>query len=267
MKKIPISEIFYSIQGEGRYTGRPMLFIRTFGCNFTCSGFTSATGEVTGCDTKYAWSKEGLKDTLKYDLLGLWKACTNMLPNKSWYSESGLPVILCFTGGEPMLHQKFLIEFLRSITEGGLPGPETILFETNCSIPMLDEFYLELKEWLDQDSDRSLVWSNSPKLSNSGEKQELAIRPEIYTNQNFGMCEIDSYLKFVTLGTEEELYEINEVVARYGAYPHDVYLMPAGETFLQQTESIKQVAEACLKYGYTLSARVHTWIWDNSKGT
>jgi len=45
-----ISEIFYSIQGEGELTGIPSVFVRTSGCNLRC----------TWCDTKYAsWTPEG----------------------------------------------------------------------------------------------------------------------------------------------------------------------------------------------------------------
>ena len=36
---IRYSEIFYSIQGEGRWMGTPSVFIRLFGCNFECRGF------------------------------------------------------------------------------------------------------------------------------------------------------------------------------------------------------------------------------------
>src|SRR3954470_17763292 len=45
-----ISEIFYSIQGEGELTGMPSVFVRTSGCNLRC----------TWCDTPYAsWNPEG----------------------------------------------------------------------------------------------------------------------------------------------------------------------------------------------------------------
>src|SRR4030095_13061860 len=45
-----ISEIFYSIQGEGELTGMPSVFVRTSGCNLRCSW----------CDTPYAsWNPEG----------------------------------------------------------------------------------------------------------------------------------------------------------------------------------------------------------------
>ena len=47
MSKIKIAELFYSIQGEGRYMGVPSVFLRTFGCNFTCGGFGMPKGEMS----------------------------------------------------------------------------------------------------------------------------------------------------------------------------------------------------------------------------
>jgi len=47
MEKIKLAELFYSIQGEGRYMGVPSVFMRTFGCNFKCAGFGMPKGELT----------------------------------------------------------------------------------------------------------------------------------------------------------------------------------------------------------------------------
>ena len=37
--KVRYTEIFYSLQGEGRWVGTPSVFLRLFGCNFKCQGF------------------------------------------------------------------------------------------------------------------------------------------------------------------------------------------------------------------------------------
>ena len=51
MAKIKVSEVFYSLQGEGRFVGVPSVFLRTYGCNFTCAGFGCKPGEKsTGAD-------------------------------------------------------------------------------------------------------------------------------------------------------------------------------------------------------------------------
>ena len=77
MSKIKVAELFYSIQGEGRYMGVPSVFLRTFGCNFTCAGFGMPRGQLseeaknvdptqyksynelplvsTGCDSYASW--------------------------------------------------------------------------------------------------------------------------------------------------------------------------------------------------------------------
>jgi len=53
---VRISEIFYSIQGEGRLIGTPSVFIRTSGCNLRC----------VWCDTPYtSWTPEGEDWTIK----------------------------------------------------------------------------------------------------------------------------------------------------------------------------------------------------------
>src|SRR5688572_246977 len=74
-----IAELFYSIQGEGKLTGVPSVFVRASGCNLRC----------TWCDTPYAsWSPEG--ENLEIDAI---VRQVRTYPSKH--------VVL--TGGEPMI--------------------------------------------------------------------------------------------------------------------------------------------------------------------
>jgi organic radical activating enzyme len=63
MRKLYLSECFYSLQGEGKRVGIPSIFIRFTGCNMECQGFgvkynDPITGELKyGCDSYYAVDK------------------------------------------------------------------------------------------------------------------------------------------------------------------------------------------------------------------
>jgi 7-carboxy-7-deazaguanine synthase len=72
-----VSELFYSLQGEGRHTGQPTIFIRTTGCNLRC----------TYCDTTYAY-EDGIA----------------MTPDEILQAIAKYPCrTCCVTGGEPLL--------------------------------------------------------------------------------------------------------------------------------------------------------------------
>jgi 7-carboxy-7-deazaguanine synthase len=78
-----ISEIFLSLQGEGRNTGRPVVFIRFYGCAVCCSY----------CDSKYTWSdnKDEYLDMSAEDIV---KAVKDIDPKCC---------SICITGGDPDL--------------------------------------------------------------------------------------------------------------------------------------------------------------------
>ncbi|TMS42671.1 MAG: 7-carboxy-7-deazaguanine synthase QueE [Methanobacterium sp.] len=110
-----ISEIFSSIQGEGKLVGRRQVFIRFSGCNLTCNY----------CDTPQSRDpKQG--ECLSTDEL---QTRVENLITPDFHS-------LSLTGGEPLLHADFIREFLENY-------PRDALLETNGSLPH------ELKKILD----------------------------------------------------------------------------------------------------------------------
>jgi 7-carboxy-7-deazaguanine synthase len=100
-----ISEIFYSLQGEGVLTGVPSVFIRTAGCNLACPW----------CDTRHAWSREGAAEWSVEALLGV---------VARWPQARHCVV----TGGEPTLEPE-LPELTRRLHAAGLH----ITIETNAT--------------------------------------------------------------------------------------------------------------------------------------
>ena len=142
--KLKVSELFYSAQGEGRYVGVPSIFLRMFGCNFTCSGFGMPSGmasreadEVvksiglyksfeelplvnTGCDSYASWHPDFKHLSPTYTVEQLVDKMTELLPNGSWLQPNGNIVHLVITGGEPLLGwQRAYPELLDALAEIG----------------------------------------------------------------------------------------------------------------------------------------------------
>jgi len=100
-----ITEIFYSIQGEGMLAGLPTVFIRSTGCNLRCRY----------CDTTYAY--EG----------GTTMSIQHILDEIKQYHCSQI----CVTGGEPLI-QKETLELLTRLQKQNYQ----ICLETNGSQPL-----------------------------------------------------------------------------------------------------------------------------------
>ncbi len=80
-KVLPVMEYFYTIQGEGFYSGVPCYFIRLAGCDVGCSF----------CDVKESWEKDN-HPLYSIEQIVAWVSSTNA--NK-----------VVITGGEPLMHQ------------------------------------------------------------------------------------------------------------------------------------------------------------------
>lgn len=300
MAKYEWSEVFMSIEGEARYAGHPTAYIRFTMCNFTCKGFNNpekldTTSEAVlgfnpadykdiysiplitrGCDSIYSWDdkfkhmwKKGTQDDLVREL-------TAILPHNSFKNpKSGKRTILSLTGGEPTLRMKFLPQLL---AHPDLAECRHILIETNCSVPLKEAHLLELIDWAASGGmERPLgriTWSNSPKLSVSGEKWEDAIRPDIAMMQRLTDCSgvwFDQYFKFVCGPNETDFVEVERAMDEYYAagIPRDVevYVMPTACTEEQQQAVSATVANMCIQRGYIYCHRIQNSVFGNGVGT
>jgi organic radical activating enzyme len=282
MSKIKIAELFYSIQGEGRYMGVPSVFLRTFGCNFKCQGFGMSRGELsneannidpslygdykqlplvsTGCDSYASWDPRFKHLSPVLDSSAIANAIMDMLPHNKWQDEH-----LVITGGEPLLGwQRAYPDLLDHPTMNGL---RNITFETNGTQKIDSEFknYLVDNFWLYGCEGKEITFSVSAKLPASGEKWEEAILPEV-------VCEYEqvgtTYLKFV-VSTEEDIKDAERAVEQYRAagFKGHVYLMPVGGVESVYSLNAKSVALAAMKRGLRYSDRLQVPLFKNEWGT
>ena len=286
--KIKVSELFYSLQGEGRFVGVPSVFLRTYGCNFTCAGFGCKPGEKstgadevaktvelykdftslplveTGCDSYASWHPAFKHLSPNYTTEELVEGMLKLTPNNMWQQNNGNDVHLVITGGEPLLGwQRAYGELLSHPRMADL---KNITFETNGTQKLSEDFKAFLRNWsLDgQGFLREVTFSVSAKLSASGEKAEDAICPEVVNEyQAFG----NVYLKFV-VETEDHVAEAVQAVDKFraGGFKGVVYLMPQGGVVKPYEENKLNIANICCEQGWNYSPRLHVDLWGNGWG-
>ena len=283
MSKIKIAELFYSIQGEGRYMGVPSVFLRTFGCNFKCAGFGMPRGEAsqevetianrisefkdynelplvsTGCDSYASWDPrfKDLSPMLTSEAIA--DRIMEILPQDHWKDEH-----LVITGGEPLLGwQRAYPELLDNPKMAGL---KEITFETNGTQKLTEEFKEYLAHWqMYTDFAKEVTFSVSAKLPCSGEKWEEAILPEVVCEyEDFGTA----YLKFV-IATEQDFADAECAIGAYRAagFKGHVYLMPVGGVESVYALNNKNVALLAMKNGLRYSDRLQVPLFKNEWGT
>ena len=261
--------------------GVPSIFLRTFGCNFTCDGFGMPRGEKsderdiiaqhadqykeykslplvnTGCDSYASWDVrfKHLSPVLTIDAIV--DAILRMLPHGKWKDEH-----LVITGGEPLLGWQKAYPALLSHKD--MVRLEALTFETNGTQELTREFSEYLKIHWRKGWDR-LTFSVSPKLSVSGEKWENAIKPEVVMQyQEHG----HAYLKFV-VANEIDVAEAEMAVECYrdNGFTGPVYLMPVGGVESVYVMNNRNVALLAMKKGWRYSDRLQVPLFKNEWGT
>ena len=282
MSHLKVSELFYSIQGEGRFMGVPSVFLRTYGCNFTCGGFGMNKGELsserdviaikaedytdykslplvsTGCDSYASWDPrfKHLSPVLTTD--SIVDSIMDILPHNRWLDEH-----LVITGGEPLLGWQRAYPDLLSNEK--MRSLKEITFETNGTQELSQDLTVYLQQWKINREKNALTFSVSPKLSISGEKWSEAICPSIIRQyETVGFV----YLKFV-IATKEDALEADKAVKEFrnAGFRGPVYFMPCGGVESLYNLNAKNVAIEAMNRGYRYSDRLQVPLFKNEWGT
>ena len=229
-----ISELFFSIQGEGELTGIPSVFVRTSGCNLRCRW----------CDTKYSsWTPEGENVDIE-ELVE--KVC----------SYPARHVVI--TGGEPMI-AKDIKEFVDLLKQSG----KHITIETAGTIAP-NGIQCDLASISPKLSD------STPEKS---EISEEWIERHDSTRIDYNILNewIDSYefqLKFV-VSRREGINEVKCIIDKIESdiLPEKVLLMPEGTDSETIHSRYDMLVDLCKENGFRMCNRLHLDLFGNTRGT
>lgn len=235
-----ISELFYSIQGEGKLIGVPSVFVRASGCNLRC----------VWCDTPYAsWTPEG-ED---WSIDKIVQAVDQLVLHATGDCNGGHVVL---TGGEPMI-----MPDIGDLAHAFKIRHHHITIETAATV------------FKDMPMDLA---SLSPKLSNStphdrdGGRFALAHdknRINVPVIQQFVDHAPDFQLKFV-VSEQKDLDEIDALLSQINGWrPSDVLLMPEGTDAQTLRSRSAWISDICKRTGYRYCPRLHVELYGNTRGT
>lgn len=231
-----ISEMFYSVQGEGISSGVPSLFIRFSGCNLMCGGSGGhllKDGRATWhCDSEKVWRNQ--KTIMIQDI-------TDMIaPHQSAFQDHIAHIIL--TGGEPTL-----------------PGNAKACREIIQAFP--DYFFeIETNGTINSDLFQMVHQINcSPKLANSGMPPAIRVNPNALASIK---AHANHWFKFVVANDSD----FHEAMRTYQPYDYRIILMPACDSIDQLSEMTKKVWEMAMKYGVRMCTRMHILAYNQLTG-
>jgi 7-carboxy-7-deazaguanine synthase len=224
-----VSEIFYSIQGEGTLAGVPSVFVRLSGCNLRC----------TWCDTPYAsWNPEGrdmMLGEVLADVRGRWS--THVV----------------VTGGEPMISDK-IVELTQGLKDLGLhitiETAGTVYKEVTCDLMSISP----------------KLANSTPHEREEGkwvpQHERLRYQPKVLRKL---MREYEYQLKFV-VSAPGDIDEIEAIAKETKADPAKVVLMPEGTTVEAIRERTPWIIDLCKRERFRFSPRLHIDVWGNERG-
>jgi len=229
--------LFYTLQGEGPTIGIPAVFLRLHLCNLQCD-WSAYGGEI--CDAWYTWKTDTEEYWREHHIL--------KFSDVRQYMQNSNCRRLVITGGEPLLQQHNIVEFL-----GKIPLDYDIEIETNGTI--------ELDSRLQHFA--RLQINCSPKLHKSGNaEQRSLVASALTTINNFH----NSNFKFVVVD-DADLEEVVYVVDEFNLQREKVIIMPEGTSVAVLSKRMIELADNVKRLGFRLTPRLQCFLYGNTRRT
>ena len=217
--KMKINEMFESIQGEGRYAGKPAFFVRLSGCNRKCSW----------CDTNYHTSYENMSV----------KTVIEKIKN-----HKGKRIV--FTGGEPLLQKKQLLQIIDDLDKDF-----TFDLETNGDLIETEEDFIKLV------SDFNYICI-SPKTVETALKINNFMKHYLTYNVDIKVV----YEPFIELG--KDMLVVATMIMPFTWL--NTKVPPYYKTEEQNKRIEQEVWNYCVKNNIQFCLRQHQVVWGNEIG-
>ena len=248
---LEVNEIFGpTIQGEGKRSGNPSLFIRFGKCNMRCPGFgveyeTPSGIKKCSCDSFHAADSEFKNEWMQY-------TTHSQIINELNKIMPSYKADIVITGGEPLLY--WHDEEFQKLLEYYISNGYHVTIETNATININ----------ITKEYQKKILFSMSVKLSNSGEPFKKRVDYKALTNiiTNVQEC----YLKFVIDKDFLKMAKAEIDTILQNIPDIEVYLMPMGDSAQEINKNSEAVINMAIENGYKYSDRLHIRVWDNKRG-
>jgi 7-carboxy-7-deazaguanine synthase len=223
--KLPMVELFETVEGEGKMTGYLTTFVRVYNCNLRC----------TWCDTPYSYAPEKPAFTI---------SIREIVERASAFGHG----VICLTGGEPLMHGEKSLALLYYLAQ--LSFVWDIHIETNGAIDL--QPFVDLRRQ-DAATGAKARFVMDYKLPASGETDKMCMT-------NFALLEERDEVKFV-VGSEADFFHAIEVLKQYPTRATALF-SPVWET-MPPAELVRLLLTHRPQRGRArLNMQLHKVIWD-----
>lgn len=241
MKKIPVLEIFGpTIQGEGMVVGQKTMFVRTSGCDYSCSW----------CDSAFTWDGSAKDDIRQLTAEEVWNELKQQGENR--FSH------VTISGGNPALLAN-LVELIDLLKERNMK----VAIETQGS---------KYQNWLTKIDDLTI----SPKPPSSGMKTDFE-KLDYMISTLVEEGRLGSLSLKVVVFNSEDLQFAKDVHKRYPKVP---FYLQVGNEDIHESNDDKLIKILLDKYEWLIDRvieedemndvrvlpQLHTLVWGNKRG-